>query len=33
MCELGLEERFGFDVRLKVAIKVGPSMGELSTTE
>jgi DNA polymerase-1 len=33
MCSLGLEERFDFQVPLKVEVKVGPSMGELSPTE
>ena len=32
MCELGLE-RFGFDVPMKVEVKVGPSWGELKTWE
>ena len=32
MCDLGLE-RFGFDVPMKVEVKVGPSWGELKKWE
>jgi DNA polymerase-1 len=33
MCDLGLEERFGFKVPMKVEVKVGPSWGELKKWE